>query len=397
MKVCAITMQFPVQSETFAIRDFISWSENGIDLSILTLKQPKNKKIDKELRANITNLNINPSLGISLANISIFFKVALKLLPLTIKSLYREHSLIEAISIFYFFPRYIKILTWIEITNPNVLHLYWGHYPSLIGIYVKKYYPKIVVSIFLGAYDLYKNLIISRKCVDLCDCAWTHSKANFKILESNNFSSSKFQLNYRSIDFKKIKIQTNYQYSKPVDFLSVCRLVPNKGIKETLKAMAFMAREGLDFKYSVVGFGPELDSLKRDVKKLSLSNHVEFLGYQNTESVFNLMSNANTFIQLSDKEGECLPNSLKEALWHRCYCIVAYSPGINELIIDEDFGKVIDKYNTNEVYNELKKFNKKIPLLKYPKIEDYLLKNFDINNSTKKYLEIWKNKVKLND
>ena len=38
--------------------------------------------------------------------------------------------------------------------KPDIVHLFWGHYPSLVGYLVKKNMPDTKLSQFLGAYDL---------------------------------------------------------------------------------------------------------------------------------------------------------------------------------------------------------------------------------------------------
>jgi len=63
---------------------------------------------------------------------------------------------------------------------------------------------------------------------------------------------------------------------RPPMLLSVANLVPRKGIDLILEALAKLAEQGLDFRYHVVGRGPEGPHLRARARQLGLQERVVF-------------------------------------------------------------------------------------------------------------------------
>jgi glycosyltransferase involved in cell wall biosynthesis len=79
--------------------------------------------------------------------------------------------------------------------------------------------------------------------------------------------------------------------------VSVSRLAWEKRIDLGLRTVANLIKEGLPIKYLVTGAGPELNSLKSLVLELEVSDHVDFLGYQ--DDVNGILNKADVFFHLS--------------------------------------------------------------------------------------------------
>ena len=140
----------------------------------------------------------------------------------------------------------------------------------------------------------------------------------------------------------------------------------------------------------IVGDGPMLKECSAFICKHDLSEFVSLLGYQPIEVVFELMGSCRYFILLSEKAGECLPNVIKEAMMHQCYILSARSNNINELIINSDVGLMIERSAKVKIVDTLKMFlDKKIKA--DPSSQKFILKErFNIEETTKKYLQHWK-------
>ncbi|GJM40459.1 MAG: glycoside hydrolase [Ardenticatenaceae bacterium] len=67
--------------------------------------------------------------------------------------------------------------------------------------------------------------------------------------------------------------------SKSLNLLTVCRLVPRKGIDTTLKALAIIRNTYPHLHYFIGGMGPDLPRLQQLVSQLNLEDMVTFLGF----------------------------------------------------------------------------------------------------------------------
>lgn len=61
--------------------------------------------------------------------------------------------------------------------------------------------------------------------------------------------------------------------------LTVCRLVPRKGVDTTLRALPLILHRRPEARYVVVGDGPQADVLRSMARDMGLESHVAFLGY----------------------------------------------------------------------------------------------------------------------
>lgn len=102
-----------------------------------------------------------------------------------------------------------------------------------------------------------------------------------------------------------------------------------KGQEYVIKAIPSLNKNGINVKYVLIGGGDQ-SFLKELAKKLGVENQVEFVGRKPMKEVFELLDNAEIYIQPSLQEG--LPRSVIEAMSRGCFCIGANTAGIPELI-----------------------------------------------------------------
>ena len=382
MKIAFILMNFPVASETFVQRDISSLEMNRCKVDVYTLRKSKSDP----------TINVEPNF--SLEYIWSYLKnlnLKLRLIFWWLYVLKNESKLIEKIKLFILVPKSLKITEHILSKNYDVVHLYWGHYPSLVGLMLKRESPNLRVSQFLGAYDLEKNLEISKKMVLSADFLWTHAKGNITKLQQLNYPRNQdFVVNYRGLDLSHLSTTKIIWSERPYDFITVCRLIEEKGVMECLHAALELKKSGKKYNYLIVGDGPMRKKCSDFIHKHDLSDSISLLGYQPIEVVFELMGSCRYFILLSEKAGECLPNVIKEAMMHQCYILSGRSDNINELIINSDVGLMIEKSAKDKIVDTLKMFlDKKIKA--DPSLQKSILKErFNIEETTKKYLQHWK-------
>lgn len=105
----------------------------------------------------------------------------------------------------------------------------------------------------------------------------------------------------------------------PLRVLYSGRLVPGKGMEVLMDAIQLAAQQGLDCELSVVGDGPERDSLERRAARLALGSRIRFLGALPFNEVMSAYDRCHVLALASQSEG--WPKVIAEAMCHGVVCI----------------------------------------------------------------------------
>lgn len=138
----------------------------------------------------------------------------------------------------------------------------------------------------------------------------------------------------------------------PVKILTVARLHWKKGLEFGLAALKILKDEGIEFEYSIIGEGPELERLLYDVNEYGLKNQVKFLGKLKPKEVANLMKSHDIYLQPSIQEGFC--NAVLEAQYSGLLCIVSDAEGLPENVIHNQTGWVVSKRDIVSLAKKIK-------------------------------------------
>lgn len=236
MKISYITINFPLPSETFASNDVKVLRDIEVDISVYSLKN-RDKNYNNLIKSrNLEKIKIISGnfgkniLGILFAfkNLILFFSLFKWLLK---NDFDKPKHLIKMIALipmsFYIFEKLKK-------ENPDIVHLFWGHYTSLVGFLVKNKMPNTKLSMFLGAYDLGYTLGVSKSLSDKADFVFTHTKANLNQLKNLGIDISKVTVIYRGTTVSKFLPLINDIPKDKNTWLTVGRLCLLKGLIKLL-------------------------------------------------------------------------------------------------------------------------------------------------------------------
>ena len=130
-------------------------------------------------------------------------------------------------------------------------------------------------------------------------------------------------------------------FKGPIRFLTIARLHWKKGLDYTLDALGLLQTQGVDFRYRIIGDGPEYERLLFAAHQLGLADRVEFAGRQSHELVREAMEEADIYLQYSIQEGFC--NAALEAQAMGLLCIVSDAEGLSENVLHGKTGWVVPK------------------------------------------------------
>lgn len=123
---------------------------------------------------------------------------------------------------------------------------------------------------------------------------------------------------------------------KPV-ILTVARLEPGKQILESLYIHHALMKEGVDFRWYIVGKGSQENMIKSEISRLGMEEHFILAGFQH--NVADWLNQCDVFALLSVSEG--CPTVIMEALQSNCPVISTDVHGADEMIINGQTGIIV--------------------------------------------------------
>ncbi len=390
MKIAYVTMQFPVASETFAAVEIRALRRLGADVAVLAYRSPPSGAAALLAERGLADLPVDqggPAATLrGLPLVLLRPGDSLPLLGTILAQCWRRPlHLVKALALL---PRSLDLLRKVEALRPDVLHLFWGHYPSLLGLLVKRRLPGVTVTQFLGAYDLERRFPLSALLAGRASRVLTHARVNLPALAALGLDTAQIDVSYRGIE---VPATPPAPRKVPALIVVAERLVPQKRTADALRLFAAVAAELPEARLRVLGDGPEAERLKALARELGLDGKVAFCGHVSHQEVFRHLSEAEAALSLSQSASERLPNALKEAMLQRCLCLATRTPGIDELIADGETGLLVEPGDIAGAAGRL------VTLLRDPeaaalagrKAQAHVLEPFDVERVMAQRLRLW--------
>lgn len=240
-------------------------------------------------------------------------------------------------------PKAILISDKINENPPELVHLFWGHYPSLVLLNLKKNLTS-KISIFLGAYDFRKKLEITRQASLKANFIFTHSVKRVSQIKKFLGNNSKIICNYRGLnldEFKNISF-----YKKKYTFCAASFLEKDKNVEAIINNFFYIKKKFPESKLFIIGKGSQENSLKKMVFNLKLEKSVKFTGWLPKKKLYHLLSKTQFFLHFS--RIDVIPNCIKEAMYSKCFVLSSKTFAIEEIINHSKNGFLVNPKNINK-------------------------------------------------
>ena len=225
-----------------------------------------------------------------------------------------------------FVPRSMGILASLEREQPDVVHLFWGHYPSIVGFLVLARLPRTVLSMFLGTYDLTRLYRGSAWVASRADLVSTHARWNVPVLEALGAPQQRIHVAYRE-SIQRYSAESRHQKHGGGLFPAGVSM-KERGWTMCCSCFEKSTRAVPRATLRLLGQGPERANLERLSQSLGIDRAVTFVGHVAQRRVARELAAAEVFLHMSWDETERLPNVVKEAMASRCLCVVTRTSGI---------------------------------------------------------------------
>ena len=261
MKISYVTMVFPVPSEAFTSVEIAALRRRGEHVAVHALGPPVKNAAALLAEHGLSELPLrhggltNQLRGIFLCIIRpiCFWEL------LTFALRYCRRKPQQMMMSLLCVPSSLKTFTAIQQESPDVVHLFWGHYPSLVGWLVLRHLPQVVVTTSLSAYDLRMryggSIPVARRAFKLR----TWAAANVDELVELGLNRGKIQVINQGLDLTKCK-EADSVDRVAHRIVSCGRLIGAKGMDDVLRVFRDVVEDWPDASLVVLGDGPELEN-----------------------------------------------------------------------------------------------------------------------------------------
>ena len=156
--------------------------------------------------------------------------------------------------------------------------------------------------------------------------------------------------------------------NEPLQLITVARLHWKKGIIYTLEALSHLRRDSIDFKYTIIGDGEEIERIKFAIYQLDLQDHVILAGKCSQEEVRRRLESSDIYLQYSIQEGFC--NAALEAQSMGLMTIVSNAEGLTENVQHMRSGWVVPKRQPKQLAQKI------VEVMKLPDSEKDDIRHF---------------------
>ena len=136
---------------------------------------------------------------------------------------------------------------------------------------------------------------------------------------------------------------------RPLTLINVGRLMPVKGQRQLILAVAELINNFPDIKLYIVGDGQMKNELKQLAVTLKVDRNIEFTGA--VDDVAAYLANADIYVSTSCSEG--MPVSILEAMAWQMPVIASDIPGNRSVVIQNKTGFLYELDNTEELVNTI--------------------------------------------
>lgn len=347
--VAFVLKGYPRLSETFIAQEILALEERGLDILIVSLRHPTDRKrhsVHERIRASILYLpeylyqeprrvlrgwwRARRLPGYAAARNLWWRDLKRDLTPNRIRRFGQALVLAAELP-----SQYLR------------LHAHFIHTPGSVTRYAAK-----LLGVPWSASAHARDIWITpewEKREKLADCLWAATCTAHNVTHLSALGDpAKVALVYHGLDFERFPeppmhrpLRDGRESADPVQLLTVGRAVEKKGFDLLLAALAELPG-GLHWRLTHIGGGPLLPQLKNQAASLGIAGRVEWLGAQAQDAVIAAYRSADAFVLACkrDRDGDMdgLPNVLMEAQSQGLACAASAISAIPELIIDGETG-----------------------------------------------------------
>lgn len=392
-RIAYITMRYPLPSETFVTNEVRAIRALGLDITVMSVRGRSSQETEALIEARgVSDIPIVRADSLTKLGWQRLLSNPLRWLQdLIWLCRINKGQLRTMLHQAWLYPAAVGAAALIKHAAFDVTFLRWGHHPALVGSLLKRWDVQTHVSLSLSAYDLEARLAVTKELASKADSLRTHARINVAdIVDALGIPENAVEVIYNGVPDELISMENNIDKQSGL-IVTAGRLIASKRVDDTIRAFALLHSTHPNSQLQILGDGPERHQLENLVRELNLEGFVTFHGMVPYQEVVMTMRRAEIFIMMSNKSSERLPNVIKEAMAARCSVVATYTPGIDELVSDEQTGFLVEPGDTLAAADAMSRLMSDAGLRSDfgRRGLDHIRHNFSLSKCASKYLCLW--------
>jgi colanic acid/amylovoran biosynthesis glycosyltransferase len=349
-RLAYLVSKFPTVTETFILREIIELERLGLTPALYTIRREHPEVVHDDAIPWLERLRVAPyaSPGLWIANLITFLAnplLYIGLLMLTIRELWGEwHLMVRDVAGFFKAVAFARMMQAEEIRH---IHAHWATHTAYMA-YIIYRLTGISYSFTAHAHDIYVRKAMLRTKVRHARFVATISRFNVGELVRDCGEDMRRKIYVVRCGISPDQFRPGRSTAPlvhPFTIVTVASLRDYKGHPYAIKACQLLKERMPDFRWLVVGSGPDREMLEQMIKEYGVEDVFQLLGSRCEREVQKLMQDADLFVMssivLPDGRKEGIPVSLMEAMAVALPTVATRISGIPELVEDNVTGRLV--------------------------------------------------------
>jgi glycosyltransferase involved in cell wall biosynthesis len=348
MHVGYMLRTYPRFTQTFVVNEILELEQQGVDISILSLKKPTDGRFHESISRVRGKADYVPEFLVeSPAKVARAhwgcMRRSLRSYISAMGPMLRHRTAAHPD-----FMQAALALRWAKKQRIKHVHVHFGTQEATVAL-LASMMGDFSYSLTLHAFDIFRDNVdrrlLARK-INASRFTVTVSQYNRRFMVENlpGVDPDKIRVLYNGIDLDTF--QKNEVSREPNTIMSVGRLIEKKGLVHLIRAVGHLRDRGKKVSCKIVGDGPLKSELKSEVKRLNLRDSVELTGGLSQARVREMLGETACFalpcIQAKDGNVDALPTVLLEAMACGCPCVSTRISGVPEIIDHDKTGFLVE-------------------------------------------------------
>ena len=267
-----------------------------------------------------------------------------------------------------FFPKVVRFAYEMKVQRIHHVHGQFGYHEAVAALVVHRL-TGIPFSFTARGYDVQVDGHMMQEKVGAADFVISVSEHNKQIIlrKCGPSVGKKIHVIHGGVDVDRLTPHPELSGKGPLRILCVARFEEVKGHAYLVEACRLLKDRGIPFECRLIGDGPLVPQIERQIKQSGLSEEVLLLGSQPYDEVIEDFSRADVVVlattPTASGKREGIPNVLKEAMACGVPVVASPSGGIPELV-DESCGILVRPRDAAAIAGALQRFYDQ-PLLRH--------------------------------
>ncbi len=361
-KVAYIVSRFPKLTETFVLYELLEMERQGVEVELYSLLRQREPVTHGEVQDWLERAHFEPFVSRAVLH-ALWYYMRRKPRALLRSAVHVLGHSWGSTKFFFgalaIFGKAVRFAYNIEQAGVVHVHAQFANHPAVAALIVHRL-TDVPFSFTARGSDVQLDRRMLKQKVEACSFAIAVCSYNKQLMveECGTDMANKIYVIRGGIDVQKIPA-AEPAHNKVFKIICVGRFEEVKGQRYLLEACRLLRSRGVQFDCELIGQGPMLSQVKRQIVAAGLEGRVQISGFRPYWEIIRAIAGSDVLVvpTVRSSGGQCegIPNVLKEAMASARPVVGSASGGIPELVEDGVSGLLVPPGDTVALADALQK------------------------------------------